>query len=324
MIKKKNHISFLLLMGMICGLFYSSALAEEELPTDYTVAMVWMALDPSARAGSMGRAYTSTVNDVTATYWNPAALGFLNKPEIHITHEPRGMESNSEMFFDYVAAVYPTSLGSFAMSLQYHDMGTSERTDEQGNPLGTMHSYGVNPWVSYGKAINENLAVGASAKYAYEHLYSGEGGSSNAFCFDAGAQYRFSRYLHAAIALTNVGPTVAGSPLARTLRIGLSSNVLKDNFNDLTLSTDVHKVLVNLDDSFSKELAQSAFCGGAEYFYFNLVGIRAGYYYLKYGNIMGLTFGAGVRYAGFSFDYASIPEGSFGEENRFSLSYRLP
>ena len=296
----------------------------DEKEADYTVAMVWTALDPCGRPGAMGRAYTAAVNDVSATYWNPGALGFLNKPELTLMHEPRGVESNSEMFFDYGAFVYPTDYGNFAISLQYHNMGESERTDEAGNPLGTMHSYGINPWITYSKRINEQLSVGGSAKYDYEHLFSGGGGTSSAFCADGGVQYRPMQQLWAGIALTNIGPKVNGSELPRTVRLGVASNIYKDNLNDFTLSADIHKVLVNLDDGFATEFAQSAFCGGAEYFYFNLVGVRVGYYDLEYGNIIGLTFGAGVRYAGFAFDYANVPVGGFGEENRFSLSYRLP
>jgi hypothetical protein len=301
------------------------AFSADSLPTDYTVAMVWTALDPGARPGALGRAYTALTNDAQATYWNPGALGYLKKMEFTVTHEPRGVASNSEMFFDYGAFAYPTPFGTFALSLQYHNMGESERTDEQGQFLGTMHSYGINPWLSYGKTfLDDKLGIGASVKYDYEHLFTGPGGTSSAVCFDLGGQYRPFTWLWTGLAVTNIGPTIDGSMLPRTLRFGVASNVLKDKFNDLNLTADIQKVMVNLQDSFTKELAQAAYCGGAEYFYFDLVGVRMGYYYLKYGDIMGLSFGAGVRYSGFSFDYANLPEGGFGEENRFTLSYRLP
>jgi hypothetical protein len=307
---------------MVCA---TVAFADESLPTDYTVAMVWSALDPGARPGALGRAYTALADDAEATYWNPGALGFLKKLEFTVTHEPRGVASNNEMFFDYGAFVYPTPWGTFALSLQYHNMGESDRTDEQGNFLGTMHSYGINPWFSYGKTfLDDKLGIGASVKYDYEHLFTGEGGTSSAICFDLAGQYRPFTWFRTGLAITNIGPTIDGSMLPRTMRIGVASNLIKDKFNDLNLSADVHKVMVNLHDSFTKELAQAAYCGGAEYFYFDLVGVRLGYYYLKYGDIMGLSFGAGVRYAGFSFDYANLPEGGFGEENRFTLNYRLP
>jgi hypothetical protein len=317
-----NRYLVLLIVSLACVI---TASADSELPTDYTVAMVWTALDPGARPGALGRAYTALANDAEATYWNPGALGFLKKMEFTVTHEPRGVASNNEMFFDYGAFAYPTPWGTFAFSLQYHNMGVSDRTDEQGNFLGTMHSYGINPWLSYSKTfLDDKLGVGGSVKYDYEHLFTGEGGTSNALCFDIGGQYRPFTWLWTGLAVTNIGPTVDGSMLPRTLRVGVASNLIKDKFNDLNLSADVHKVMVNLNDSFTKELAQAAYCGGAEYFYFDLVGVRLGYYYLRYGDIMGLSFGAGVRYAGFAFDYANLPEGGFGEENRFTLSYRLP
>jgi hypothetical protein len=47
-----------------------------------------------------------------------------------------------------------------------------------------------------------------------------------------------------------------------------------------------------------------------------------GYYRDAYGKISGATLGFGVRYYGFEFDYARVPEGDvYGSENRFSLAY---
>ena len=62
---------------------------------------------------------------------------------------------------------------------------------------------------------------------------------------------------------------------------------------------------------------------GAEYWYADLIALRTGYNYDKAGSVKYLTFGAGLRYATYQFDFGYIAGGENSPLNdtmRFSLT----
>lgn len=150
--------------------------------------------------------------------------------------------------------------------------------------------------------------------------------------------------------LSNLGPKITyidaaqADPLPTNLRLGLGYKVLEDEFNSLTAAVDFSRLLVRRyddpnrpPDSLPKALItawdQSAgglkkviVSGGLEYWYGSprLLAIRFGYFdeSKDYGNRKFMTFGAGIRYDmfGFDFSYISAPEGHpLSDTMRFSL-----
>ena len=136
--------------------------------------------------------------------------------------------------------------------------------------------------------------------------------------------------------LQNVGPKVTyrneSDPLPTSLRLGAAFNIVKDEFNDLKLSFDVSKLLVRRQVNFiidstgdttgyvsnSDPIPTSLITGwknpgvefaiGAEYWYEELVALRAGYFYepTRLGGRQFWNFGAGVRYDIFRLDFSFI------------------
>jgi hypothetical protein len=150
--------------------------------------------------------------------------------------------------------------------------------------------------------------------------------------------------------LSNLGPKLTyidaaqADPLPTNLRLGLGYKVLEDDYNSLTAAVDFSRLLVRRyddpnrpPDSLPKALIsawdQSAggfkkviVSGGLEYWYGSprLLAIRFGYFdeSKDYGNRKFMTFGAGIRYDmfGFDFSYISAPEGHpLSDTMRFSL-----
>ena len=77
------------------------------------------------------------------------------------------------------------------------------------------------------------------------------------------------------------------------------------------------------DDPWDVELKKIIFSGGMEYWYSDLIALRVGYYYDKMGKVKYATFGAGLKYSlyGFDFGYVSAGEGHpLSDTMRFSLT----
>jgi hypothetical protein len=148
------------------------------------------------------------------------------------------------------------------------------------------------------------------------------------------------------IDLSNIGPKVTyidaaqADPLPTNLRVGLGYKLLDDEYNNLTASLDFSRLLVKRDTSGSSDPVYKAIVTawgdgglkkvivstGMEYWYGSpkLLALRIGYFYEnpKFGNRKFLTFGAGIRYEiyGFDFSYISASDGHpLSDTIRFSL-----
>ncbi len=159
--------------------------------------------------------------------------------------------------------------------------------------------------------------------------------------------------------LSNLGPKLTyidaaqADPLPTQLRLGLAVDVLKSQYNNVTYVVDFSRLLIRRypapvndqgvaigdpppPDNFYKALFSAWEDGGlkkvtigtgVEYWYGEpkLISLRFGYFYEHpdYGNRKFLTFGAGVRYDiyGFDFSYLSTVEENhpLSETLRFTL-----
>ena len=83
-------------------------------------------------------------------------------------------------------------------------------------------------------------------------------------------------------------------------------------------SEDYYKELGSGDDrSFSNELEEVIFNTGFEYWYTDNFVLRCGYIYDKEGDIKAPTFGAGLRFSGYGFDFGYTA----GEKNHPRTNY---
>jgi hypothetical protein len=158
--------------------------------------------------------------------------------------------------------------------------------------------------------------------------------------------------------LSNLGPKITyiqksqADPLPTNLRLGLGFKIVKSDFNNVTGIIDFSRMLVRryaqvkdssgkvIKDSYVDNLPKSlitawgsgglkkvTIAGGLEYWYGKpkLFALRWGYFYEdpNYGNRKFMTFGAGIRYDiyGFDFSYLSAIEENhpLSETLRFTL-----
>jgi ligand-binding sensor domain-containing protein len=262
------------------------------------------------------------------------------KREITFMHANWLPELASDLYYEYFSYVqHMEGWGTVGLNLTYLSLGQNVRMDEFGTQKGVFDSYEMAFGFSYGTRLNSSLSAGLSAKVIYSHLADqGAGfekgkGSGSSFALDAGILYNtFIKRLTLGTALTNLGPNIAyidlnqSDPLPRNLAVGLAYRILDTPFNRLTATVEVNKELVGLDDPLSTEIKEAIENMGIEYWYGTYVSLRAGYIHDQVGAIKTATFGAGLQYGIFRFDFAYIPSSkdlALANTMRFSMTGRF-
>ncbi len=260
------------------------------------------------------------------------------KREVTLMHANWLPELASDLYYEYVSYVqHMEGWGTVGTNLTFLSLGKNVRTDESGAIKGEFDSYELALAFSYGTKPSRSLSTGLSAKIVYSHLADqGAGmergkGSGSSFALDVGLLYQLKR-LSLGTALTNLGPDIAyidlsqSDPLPRNLAVGLAYRIVDTPFNRLTATFEVNKELVGLDDPLSEEIDEAIENMGIEYWYGSYVSLRAGYIYDYYGDIKTATFGAGLQYSMFRFDFAYIPSSkdlALANTMRFSMTGRF-
>lgn len=240
----------------------------------------------------------------------------------------------------------PATGGTLGAALTYLNLGEFERRDEGNNPLGTFKSYEIAFTVAYGTRLDEDLALGVGLRLIHSSLSQvgtareQGSGTATAVAGDVGVLYRPSKLtipfsdsdiggrLALGVSITNIGPSISyidekqSDPLPTALRLGFAYDIVHEKYNTLTWTTDVTKLLVSRTDKtadpFYKAIYKSwegdnvinsfTLGTGFEYWYSQLVGLRFGFFHEdpSQGNRRFLTFGAGVRYDIYGFDFSYI------------------
>jgi len=311
----------------------------------------FLLIGPNSRFAGMGETGTAIADDASAMHWNPAGLAFQDMTEINLTHSPwlagLGM---SDLFYDYLAAKkHIKSLnGTIGASLTYLNIGEVITTDEFGNRTGQDYkAYEFAFAVGYATKLSPGFGVGINTRFIYSRLspndvkVGSETGSGTGYsvAFDLAGLYKpttgpklIKDKLSFGFNLSNLGPKITyvdadqADPLPTQIRIGLGYKLLKTENNDLTITADFSKLLVNRtgdsSDPFYKAMFTSWKGGisgiaksiqssiGAEYWYGNpkLIALRAGFFYEdpSNGNRKYITLGVGIRYSLYGFDFSYI------------------
>lgn len=188
-------------------------------------------------------------------------------------------------------------------------------------------------------------------------------GIANGFSFDVGLLYKpqaaaipftgveLGSRLSLGLNLSNLGPKIfyideaQADPLPTDLRLGFAYDVLQSDYNNFTVIADVNRLLVTKNnDGTSDQFYKAVFSTwtgktfdeqlrlfdssiGLEYWYGSpkLIALRTGYFYEdpRSGNRRFMTFGAGIRFNDYGFDFSYInalqDQDPLGGTLRFSL-----
>jgi len=354
------------LVGLVLAVLSIVSIDSIYAQNTISTGVPFLLIGPNSRFTGMGETGTAISDDATAMHWNPSGLAFQTTgSEINFTHSPwlPGL-GLSDLFYDYLAAKkYIKAInGTVGASLTYLNIGEVITTDEFGNLTGKDYkAYEFAFALGYATKISKPVGVGIVARLIYSRLspndvtVGNEKGNGVAFTtsFDLSMLYKMDRgpkflkdKFSVGVNLSNMGPKISyvdaaqADPLPTQLRFGIAYNILKNEGNELTLTADFSKLLVNRNSSTDVDPFYKAFFTswkggpdgigksiqtsvGAEYWYGSpkLIALRAGYFYEdpSNGNRRFITLGAGIRYSLYGFDFSYIT----GTEDNHPLANTL-
>ena len=324
----------------IAATLLSAGAAGAQTNTGTTVGQ-FLLIEPSARLAAMGNVGVGAFEGVQGTYYNPAAIGLLDRWELAFTHAIwfEGID------YEHAAVGIPMGrLGRAVATLTSLRSGDIDvRTVEQ--PLGTGELFSVNDvalGLGYGLQITDRVSAGIQANYVQETIWHS---STSTVTFSMGTLYQVAgNGLRLGASLSNFG--VRARFTGRDLRIlyDQDPNRFGDN-NTLpgeryTQSYPVPQVFrvglgVPLDlgagqrlyveaDAFHPSDNTESMSVGTEYSFRGKFALRAGYQNLFLQDAEG-GLSAGAGYANnsdplrYRIDYAWGGHGRLGDTHRIGL-----
>ena len=278
-----------------------------------TRAMTFLKIGVGAKAISMGESQVADADDLYATYWNPAGLAQLQRPQLGLMHN-EWFEGINHQFIGFAKPL--GNAGTLGGSLIYLSYGELEGYDvsESGEPVKTenFHPYDLALIASYARRFGGALSLGANAKWVREKI---DTESAQVVAFDIGGLYAiFNNSLSLGFNVQHLGAKVKfveeSFSLPLNIKVGAAYRLLDEA---LTLTADVNRPSDN-DPTVGV---------GAAFTAYELIHLRTGYKYKVGGNDLGtasgITSGIGFSIEGFQLDYAFVSFGKLGAAHRFSL-----
>ncbi|MFT5376601.1 MAG: hypothetical protein ACI906_003438 [Candidatus Latescibacterota bacterium] len=345
-----KKISAVLLAGLCLFATTEKATATPES----RAAVLFLLIEPGARAIGMGESYVAIADDATASYFNPAALAGQTQKKLNFTHSKWLPGLADDLSYEFLAYSAPLEgWGNIGLNVSLLNLGEQTRTDERGNTQGTFRSYDMALAAAYGADISDNMKAGIGLKFIRSNLADqGAGiergkGVGNSFAADLGFLWMATPNLTFGGALRNLGPKIAyidasqADPLPQHLVLGAAYEVMDTQYHDVLLSMDIYKPLIadgsfvsNLvtawaDDPMGDEFEEMDLHVGGEYKYGlsahqddSFFALRAGYSMDRDGELKTPTFGVGLKYNRFQVDVAYITgeDTPMQDNTRFSLN----
>ena len=264
-----------------------------------------------ARALAMGSAFAAvdTGADVNAVNWNPGALGFVVKPDVSASYSSLFQDEN-QGFVGYASPLGKGG-GVLAASVNYLAVTNIQaRAGDTENPDSTFTDQNVAAGVSYARSLGDKLSLGGTLKLVHTTFNTVH---ESAMAADFGALYRTPvDGLTAGAALRNFGTNLGPDSMPLDLRGGAAYKMFGSR---LTLDSDVDWL----------ETERIAYWSvGGEFWATPNLALRGGYQFghgadqLQSG-MVGLGVGLGVKFGGFTMDYAFLPYGDLGDTHRVTL-----
>lgn len=297
----------------------------------------FMTLGAGGRAMSLGGANVALVNDVTAGYYNPAALINVNNPQFALLHEEH---FGSLVNYNYAGIAIPykedMSFSFNVIRLSIDGIPDTRKAlyDKNGDGIIDINVDGVDyskitefnntDWAfyfSFAKKLSEKLSWGASVKIVRRDLAEF---SATGIGFDIAAVYKATDRLTLGANIQDVTTTLVAWDTGRnelispTVKIG-GAYLLEIPGGTLTPVMDVDIRFEDRKFASNFNLGPVSFDihSGLEYQYKTLFAVRAGY-----SDVKQLTLGAGLRFPKLNIDY-SFARFTQSSDDRLEDSHRI-
>lgn len=339
----------LLFTGVNVGVQAQSTTGGQDIKA-ITTAVPFLMICPDSRSGGLGDAGVAIADNANATHWNLSGLAFTEKKfGIGLSYTPWLRQLVPDINLSYLSGYYNMGerAGVIASSLRYFSLGNIIFTDENAVEYGRFNANEFAWDAGYTRKVTDNFAAGVGLRFIYSNLAANASvdgfttkpgisiaGDINMLYnkdFDAGSRPLNFRW---GLNISNIGAKISYTNSANkdfiptNLRLGAALKAGLDDYNSLTATVDVNKLMVPTEGGqsnktlidgmfssfadapggFSEELKEFNLSTGVEYWYNDLFAARAGLFLedATKGNRKFVTLGLGVKYSFFGLDFAYL------------------
>ena len=230
-----------------------------------TTAVPFLLISPDSRSGAMGDVGVATTPDASSMHWNPAKLSFTRDDiGISVSIVPWLRELVPDINLQYIGGYYKLNENeAIGYELRYFSLGDITFTDISGNVIGQYKPNEMAIGSAYSRKLSRNFSLAISGRYIYSNLTGGQsaGGTETvagqSFAADVSSFYtkpisiaNKKSDLSFGMNISNIGnkisytETITRDFIPINLRLGTDLTTKMDDYNKISLSFDLNKLLV--------------------------------------------------------------------------------
>ncbi len=272
----KNRV---LVMLMVAVLAFPLFAQKDQFNPIYT-GVTSLSIAPDARAGALGDVGVATEADVNSQYWNPAKYPFtIARAGVSMSYTPWLRQLVSDI--DLVNLVGYYRIGDYSAvsgSLTYFSLGEVLVEDEM-----TIKPYEMAIDVAYSRMLSETFSAAIALRYIHSDLqynYAEDMSPGSAFAADIALYYNNyimlgNRECMLGIGLnaSNIGTKISYDDgatnefIPTNLRLGASLLIPIDEYNTISFSADLNKLMVPTRPKYSQFLEENGYEQGDNSYY---------------------------------------------------------
>lgn len=272
---KKRILTILLMVLMVLP-----ALAQKEQFNPIYTGVTSLSIAPDARAGALGDVGVATEADANSQYWNPAKYPFnIARAGVSMSYTPWLRQLVSDIDLINLAGFYRIGdYSAVSASLTYFSLGEVFVENEM-----TIKPYEMAFDIAYSRMLSETFSAAIALRYIHSDLqynYAEDMSPGSAFAADIAMYY--NNYimlgnrecmLGLGLNVSNIGTKISYDDgatnefIPTNLRFGASLLIPIDEYNTISFSADINKLLVPTRPTYSQFLEENGYEQGDNSYY---------------------------------------------------------
>ena len=272
----KNRIIYVLLLVLLVV----PAVAQKDQFNPIYTGVTSISIAPDARAGALGDVGVATEPDANSQYWNPAKYPFaIARAGVSMSYTPWLRQLVSDIDLINLAGFYRIGdYSAVSASLTYFSLGEVFVENEM-----TIKPYEMAFDVAYSRMLSETFSAAIALRYIHSDLqynYAEDMSPGSAFAADIALYYNKYLFLGSRECLlglglnaSNIGTKISYDDgatnefIPTNLRIGASLLVPIDEYNTISFSADLNKLMVPTRPTYGQFLEENGYDKGDNSYY---------------------------------------------------------
>lgn len=264
---RKNIVALILLFVAVLPV-----MAQKEQFNPVYTGVTSISIAPDARAGALGDVGVATEPDANSQYWNPAKYPFnIARAGVSMSYTPWLRQLVSDIDLINLAGFYRIGdYSAVSASLTYFSLGEVFVENEM-----TIKPYEMAFDVAYSRMLSETFSAAIALRYIHSDLqynYTEDMSPGSAFAADIALYY--NKYLMIGnrecllglgLNASNIGTKISYDDgatnefIPTNLRLGASLLVPIDDYNTISISADINKLMVPTRPTYSQFLEENGY-----------------------------------------------------------------